>query len=274
MLVLKKIIDNLFLDFKWLFRLPNSLEKFLYFPRKYYAIILNKRKIKYLWKEFYYDNRFTPALLQNYPYEIFNLDKFCRLSWCKTILDIWANIGQFSVTLSYFFSDLKIYSFEPNEEIFRILEKNINKNIIVNNFWISSENKTIDFHYISWKSAQWSIYENNSSMWILWWDKIIKTSIEVLNLTKNKCEELKIPTSYDLIKIDVEWLEKEVLEWIMEIDWKYLYMEASSERDWSITEEEILNVLSKKRFIYNILYTTNSKNNSSTYDIIIERNNF
>ena len=50
----------------------------------------------------------------------------------KIILDIGAHIGSHSLIYSQMFPDSKIYCFEPQKEIYEILETNINDNNLHN----------------------------------------------------------------------------------------------------------------------------------------------
>ena len=108
--IIKKILTNFKFDY-YLISAPNInfFNKFTFLWKKYYSILLNKRKIKYLGKDFYYDSRFSPAILENYPKEISDVDKAINLSKIKNVLDIGANIGQFSFTLKSLYPLIYIY---------------------------------------------------------------------------------------------------------------------------------------------------------------------
>src|SRR3989344_4962239 len=123
--LLNKIFINLRCDKIWLDSDNISFfKKFGFLFKKYWAIGLNKRDIKFLDTTFVYDNQFCPVILQLYPKEITELDKVINLSKAKNVLDIGANIGQWGFTLKSFFPQTKIYSFEPNKVAFNILKLN------------------------------------------------------------------------------------------------------------------------------------------------------
>lgn len=224
----RRFTDNLRIETRYLLLENVSLyEKISFILRKYYAILLNKRKIRYLDSEFFYDNRFIPAMLQTYPREINNIDKAIGLLKIKTVLDIGANIGQFSFTLKILFPHLQIYSFEPNNEIFALLEKNSGSlGIQVYNCAIGSKTGKKTFYYSSEASAEGSLIKENLSQNYLRKD-VKKIQVDMLNLTKKNLKKLNIPQKIDLLKIDVEGAEIEVLKSLKELNFKYLYIEIS-----------------------------------------------
>ena len=112
----------------------------------------------------------------------------------KVCLDIGANIGCHSVILSNYFS--KVYAFEPQKEVFKLLKKNITvngcKNVVINNFGLSDKEST----------AKMKCFNENKSV-----------NIGGIGITddENGCETIKIKTLDSLniqnigfIKIDVE----------------------------------------------------------------------
>jgi hypothetical protein len=126
--IFRKFIVNFKIDFSFvLCGRISAYRKFEYLVRKYLAIIFNSRRIKYLGGIFIYDNRFVPAILQMYPPEILEMNKVVNFNNINSILDIGANVGQFSYTLKKLFPNIDIYSFEPNKLAFEILKHNLNK---------------------------------------------------------------------------------------------------------------------------------------------------
>lgn len=274
--IINKFSDNLVLDYQRTQSSQPLKEKLAYFFKKYYNIILDAKIIKYLWLDFHYDNRFSPALLQSYPWEIKKLNSIINFSKINNILDVGANLWQFCVTLSCYYPHLQIDSFEPNPPIFNLLKLNTkNKsNIRINNVWLWNENKEIDFYYTEWKSAQWSTYKNNSSLWVIWWWNTIIEKIKVIKLSKENINTYDLNNKYDLIKIDVEWYEKEVLLWLNEVDWKYLYMEVSCGRDWSMGQSEIISILNAQWKEVTVIYDWSDDSDWVVYDIVLENTNY
>ena len=108
--IIKKALTNFKFDY-YLISAPNInfINKFTFLWRKYICILLNKRKIKYFGRSFYYDNRFSPAILENYPKEISEINEAIDLSKIKNVLDVGANIGQFSFTLKSLYPYIYIF---------------------------------------------------------------------------------------------------------------------------------------------------------------------
>ena len=205
---MSKITDNFKLDYLLLTTENiNFLNKINFLISKYYCILLNKRKISYLGSDFYYDNRFAPAILEEFPKEISNLDKDINLSTIRIVLDVGANIGQFSFTLKKLYPQVKIFAFEPNKEPFRFLKKNM-KGSNVYNYGLGISGKRSFFCPES--STEGSLYDNGG--------KEIK--VEIIDINK-----LNIPKEFDLVKIDVEGAELEVLKSLKDIKFRYLFIE-------------------------------------------------
>ncbi len=259
-----KIYTNFKLDYRFITTSNlKFLEKISYNFNKYLCIFTNKRKIKYLGKEFAYDNRFVPAILQNYPREILEIDKTINLDNIKEVLDVGANIGQFSFTLNKFFPDIHIYSFEPNKLIFHLLEENVKelKKVKIYNYGLGKSEGKKNLYFSKSASAEGSFYKENMSQNYLRKD-ILETNVEILKLTRNNLKNLGIPKKVDLVKIDVEGAELEVLESLKELEFDYLYIEVSVKRKGG-TLNEISNLIRKKlektpKLIYYYLPEKNS----------------
>lgn len=191
--IIKKIFTNFKFDY-YLISTPNInfFNKFIFLLRKYHSILLNKRKIKYLGNYFYYDNRFSPAILENYPKEIHDINKKINLSKIKNVLDVGANIGQFSYTLKSMYPNLCIYSFEPNKEIYPILFKNASnfKNLNTYNFGLGNKTKIRDFYFSQTASAEGSLYPENMNQNYVRKD-IKKTKVKIIKLTPKNYEKVK-----------------------------------------------------------------------------------
>jgi len=230
--IIKKILTNFKFDYYLISTQNiNFFNKFTFLWRKYYSILLNKRKIKYLRNDFYYDNRFSPAILENYPREISDIDKAINLSKIKNVLDIGANIGQFSFTLKSLYPLIHIYAFEPNKEIYPILEKNAAnfKNLYTYNFGLGNKTGMKDFYFSQTASAEGSLYKENMNQNYVRKD-VKKTKVKIMKLTPKIIKKLNIPQKIDFVKIDVEGAEVDVLKSLKIIDFDYLYIEISVKR--------------------------------------------
>ncbi len=272
----RKIYSNFRLDYR-LITTSNLkfVERINYTFNKYFCILTNKRKIKYLGKEFAYDNRFAPAILQDYPREIIEIDRAINLKKIRKVLDIGANIGQFSFTLSKFFPNIEVYSFEPNKSAFKFLEKNVKEleKVRVYNYGVGKiEGKRI-LYYSKSASSEGSLYKKNMNQNYLRKD-ILKTDIEILKPTKDNLRNLGIPIRIDLVKIDVEGAELEVLESLKEIEFDYLYIEVSVKRKGG-TLNEIFDLIREKlektpKLLY---YCLPEKNSPCANAIFLLKNN-
>ena len=236
-LIMKISLEKIFTNFKfdWFFiSVPNLnfLVKLRFFWNKYLAILLNKRRINYLGGCFFYDNRFAPAILEIYPKEIYELNKKINFKNLKNVLDIGANIGQFTYTLERFYPHLNIYSFEPNKEVYPLLEKNVAnfKNVKTYNFALGEKNGEKNFYFSPDASVEGSFYKENASQNPYHLD-IKKISVNVLNFNPQNIVALKLLKNYDLIKIDVEGAEVEVLKSLKGVKTKYLAVEISGKKN-------------------------------------------
>ena len=245
-------------------------EKLSFIFRKYYSIGFNKRKIKYLGDEFYYDNRFIPAMLQMYPAEIEQIGKYIELKKIENVLDIGANIGQFARTLNHYSPISKIYSFEPNKEIFPYLVRNaLGKNIVCLNFGVGLKNEKKKFYFSPEASAEGtSMIENRNQIYERSGYKEI--DIEVIKLDKKMLRKYELPFHFDLVKIDVEGSEAEVLKSLKEISFRYLQIEVSLRRKGSTFDDikKIINDNWKKDI--RVLYEENVDINSPAKNVLIE----
>jgi len=121
-----------------------------------------------------------------------------QLSKWSVILDVWANIGNHTIYWSYKW--YKVIAFEPMKENFKLLLQNIFinnlwDNVEAYNFWLWEKEETVEFQVVQnnmWACRKWK------------WEKVKIRILDDYNFWK-----------IDLIKIDVEWMELEVLKgWI------------------------------------------------------------
>lgn len=152
------------------------------------------------------------------------------------ILDVGANIGQFSSAAKLFYPDAKITAFEPDPEVFKILSATHQNqfNVTLHNFGLGERNETKVF-YRNRLSAM-SSFVNDSSV-----KKIGTVSLPLKTLDSPGQKQC------DLLKIDAEGYELEVLNGARNTlkATSYLLVELSLDRKIAHSNLEILN------FIYN-----------------------
>ena len=66
----------------------------------------------------------------------------------KTVIDVGANVGQFAVASAKLFSDVTVYSFEPNPDCVAALRKNVSSldNVVVYPVALGDEERELAFH--------------------------------------------------------------------------------------------------------------------------------
>lgn len=130
----------------------------------------------------------------------------------KTIIDVGANLGQFTVAASQLFPNVLIYSIEPDENIAKILQKNIDRSIVQEVIISAIGNHTGE-----------AVFNINSDSQVSSLLDLGKERIEFFPKTK-KVTDVKVPintldnlfantklTHPILLKIDVQGYEEQVL---------------------------------------------------------------
>ena len=150
-------------------------------------------------------------------YEIFTKEEYGfakeKIQNAKCIFDIWWHKWFFSKWCRTLNPNAEIHYFEPIKEFYDITKWTLwnDKNIILNNYWISS------------KTGEWTILLNNektmqsskySSFLNPNW-KEVKTEFITLGGYLQKNNIYKI----DILKMDIEWMEFEVLSSRQNFEW-------------------------------------------------------
>jgi len=151
-------------------------------------------------------------------YEIFKKGEYDfaknKIQDAECIFDIWWHIGLFSKRCRIQNSNAKIHYFEPIGELFKKAKYTLwnDKNIILNNYGIASESGEWTILLNEEKTMQSSKY---SSFLNQKW-KEIKSKFITLNnyLIKNNIDKI------DVIKMDIEWMEFEVLPSRWDFEWE------------------------------------------------------
>ena len=247
-------------------------ERIRFIADKYVSMTLGRRRVTYLTKPFVYDNRWMPALLQNYPREIEELGRFVPFDRIRTVFDIGANVGQFGRTLLWRHPHLELHSFEPNPGVFELLRENAAG---YPNWWtydcgLGSTRGAIDFYFVEGKSAQGSVYAGNASLHLLKsHTKSLKVQVEVLDEPFIAAHHL--PQQVGLLKVDVEGYEKEVLQGAKGIRWEYLYIECSLARDGALPLETLVELVTRQwGTAPRVLYRSESKPTDVVFNVILQ----
>jgi FkbM family methyltransferase len=174
----------------------------LHIEDNYVYAIMRNTGIKLLLNNL--DKRFIPIEILNFR-SIESTEKevvYNLASKCKTIFDIGANIGWYTLNFSKFLSVEKIYAFEPIPITYDYLKKHIELNNIHNaeiyNFGLSNE--------VAEKTFYWTKEELGSSSLTNLRDRIeIEKTVCQLNTIDNFVKNTNI--KIDFIKCDVEGAE-------------------------------------------------------------------
>src|SRR3989338_6191414 len=159
-----------------------------------------------------------------------------KLKHNSVIVDVGANIGLVSLLASKRFKAKKIISYEPCENNFKFLKKNIDENnchnVILNKFAVSN------------KQGQIKLYLHGSATHSINTKKPGK-NFEIVNMTTLD-KSLKSEKNIDLLKIDVEGAELDVLKGATNTlkKTKQIILEWTN----LCSHEEIIDILKKNKF--------------------------
>lgn len=131
--------------------------------------------------------------------EIYKLDMYSKLKWCKCVLDIWWYIWDSAIYLAN--CNDEVIVFEPWNEKFKILQDNTKsyKNIKTSNFAVVWNSEWDKFMYDDFSAWAWMLESEN-------WSKINTVKISDI-LDKNP--------KIDWIKIDIEWWEYDIIDYFL-----------------------------------------------------------
>ena len=251
----RKIRYSLKLDIEWLkLRAIPFRKRIGYVAKKYVRLLKGGDAIPFLSRgRFLYDNRNTPATLQSYPAEIEFLNKWVDFKAERSVLDVGANIGQFSVTLASLFPKTKLWCFEPNPNAFRLLEQNTaDVRVKRFNYGVGVPGR-FPFFFVPGASAKGSFVASNAAINL----GDVQTSeiqVEAVSLDTETVSRLGIPDYFDLIKIDVECFEYDVLKALSGVRAKYIYIEFSMGRSHSYSFPDLVARLQEMFGPVEILY--------------------
>lgn len=253
--VIKKAYYNFLCD-KYFFQLKgvSFFSKLAYIKEKYLGIIKKRKEIKFIGRRYHYDNIFGSVVFQLFPLEIEKIAKKLDFGSVGSLLDIGANTGQWSFALKSYFPDISVYSFEPIPMAFECLQKNSEQfgDWKVYNFAIGNAEGKKELYYSLDGTTTGSFYRNKVE------HNFKRKNIQSRDVDVIKIKEgnkLKIPLDFDLVKVDVEGFEKEVLESLHAVNFKYIYVEIhKSEKTFDFDIEETLSILKAQGRRCDVIY--------------------
>ena len=129
-----------------------------------------------------------------------------------TIIDVGANIGQFSVAASQIFPDSQIWAFEPVPDSFEILSKNLGKSprVLLQQCAIGAANESMDININSHRhsSSLLALGEAHSTAFPFAREETkVRVEVKTLDSLENLFD-LKPPV---LLKVDVQGFEAHVI---------------------------------------------------------------
>lgn len=155
---------------------------------------------------FYFDsfNAFFAIFTEIFIYTIYYFETENKK---PTIIDCGANIGIATMYFKYLYPNATITSFEPDRETFKLLEKNIHENWMVD---VTLVNKAV-----SWQEGELLFYsQSNMQGWP-------GNSLEKSQADFSEQESYKVSVTtlskldieyIDMLKIDIEWSEWQVFK--------------------------------------------------------------
>lgn len=254
--------DSLYLDY-FLFtdNLLSFIEKLDFFFKKYFLIVkhffvkfkFGDSKIKLFNQDYFYDSHFGLGSLQGIMTRHKYLLSFIKLNNkdIKTILDIGANIGNFSILSSLLYPKAKIYSFEPIGKTFSILKKNLlgKKNIKLFNSAVGEATGV----------QKMSFDESSSGL-----SRFSKKGQEVQVTSLDDFVSLNKISDIDILKIDTETFENVVLKGAKKSlsKTKYICIEITLENNSNYTFSSLFSLLKGDGYDFQLVSYRNASGKS------------
>lgn len=236
---------------------------------QYYASIVRSyakrdKMVRYLGNDLYFDNPATPLNLQNYPFEITHKVLRNMSITPRTVLDIGANLGQFSVTTRYVLGgEVTIDAFEPNPYVFEFLRKNTAgmDGLNIFNYGVGAEEGENEIHFDPSRTGIGSIIKQNAGN---------PTQTATIKVTRDPAR-LTGSDSYDLVKVDVEGYEFHALEGLAGIKAKYLFLEVSGlGRVKDYKHSELFDRIRRQWGEFDLCFIGGYAKSGDTFDVLAE----
>lgn len=209
------------------------------------AILSNARVVPYLGHQFHYENRVQPAFLPMQLSDVRHLEKLVNLERA-TVLDVGANVGQFAAAVKWRFPAAAVWSFEPNPGIYPLLERNAaqSENWSTVPWGLAANDVDTSFWFVQGRSAFGSVFRENALTGMLG-SQAIEQTVALRELTPARMGSLGIPSTVDILKLDVEGAEREALAGLASVRWRYLFIELSMARSGRLTADDAAQVINE-----------------------------
>ncbi|MFH1566241.1 MAG: FkbM family methyltransferase [bacterium] len=243
---LRKKLEFIYKKYWEIFLLISGIKKFE-FGKNFVNLFGNK---------IFYDSPYGIAGYQSMLARQQGMFKSIGLKDVKTIVDIGANVGFFSMMLRELYPDSKIYAVEPVPKIFENLEKNLNfSQDNVFNMAMSDKCGFVKMIFDERKSAFSHVINSKGCKKRGDTGEIVTVS----SITLEKfCKQNSI-NFIDVLKIDTEGFEANVLRGAKNIlsKTRYLHIEISLENDTKYTFSEINSLLYSNNYNFQLLFYRN-----------------
>lgn len=251
-------LDLLLLKFKYWpinkkveFLLKKYIEAFL-LQSGFKKFVLGENKVNLFGRDIYYDTPLGLAIYQSMVGRFGVIFDFIDKTKIRTVVDVGANVGLFSLMVSDVLPKARVHAIEPVPSTYKALEKNTKQSALIKIHKLA----------IASKSGYMQMYfneQNSLGSHFLWGTEVFskqehRLKIKVSTLDKF-CKTNSIK-SIDLLKVDVETFENEVLRGAKETfqNTKYLLLEISVERNPNYTFSEINSLLFSKKYNFQLIW--------------------
>lgn len=239
-------------------------EKAAYYGSLVRTYAKRDKVIRYLGNDLHFDNPATPLNLQNYPYEITHKVLRNMSITPSTVLDIGANLGQFSLTTRHVLgAGVTIDAFEPNPFVFEFLRRNTQgvDGLRIHNYGVGASDGESRIHYDPSRTGIGSIIKANAGE---------PTESAVIAITGDAAA-VTGRSEYDLVKVDVEGYEFHALEGLASIRPRYLFLEVSGlGREKDYRHSELFARIREQWGEFDLSYIGAYGDKGDTFDILVE----
>ncbi len=99
-----------------------------------------------------------------------------------------------------------------------------------------------EFWFVAGKSSQGSVFRGNATLGLLG-GEAERATVKLRRLSSAFRTEHGIPAAFDLVKVDVEGAERSALQGLDDIEWRYLMVEVSHQREGRMTTDELMTLV-------------------------------